>query len=95
MSGTGRRSQAQGCADLLRLGEEEEQDAGEVVRVAVGVPQLVRQRIQEQVPALFKKWIRGSASSENAQSMHCDSAGDESSVASDMIGYGAAFAARA
>ncbi len=37
---------------LLRFGEQEEQDTGEVVGVAVGIAQLVRQRVQEQVPPL-------------------------------------------
>ena len=37
---------------LLGLRKEEEEDAGEVVRVAVGIPQLVCQRVQEQVAPL-------------------------------------------
>lgn len=37
---------------LVSSGKEEEEGAGEVMRVAVGVPQLVRQRVEEQVAPL-------------------------------------------
>lgn len=43
---------------LLGLGEEEEEDAGEVVGVRVGEAQLVGERVQEQVAPLCVQIVR-------------------------------------
>ena len=82
----------QDAGDLLlnrldvRLGEEIEQRAGEVVRVRVGITQLIRDRVEEQVSA-FRVQIHG----EVLENVHVRRVGDsrdgrsETSVVSDVL----------